>query len=51
MEPSPHSDHDMAITQLNIPFPHPRVKGFWKNNISVYILEEFQEELEVRWAK
>ena len=51
MVPSPHSDHDMAITQLNIPLPAPRGKGFWKNNISVYKLEGFQEELEVRWTK
>ena len=51
MEPSPHLDHDMAITQLNIPLLDPRGKGFWKNNTSVYKLEEFQEELEVRWAK
>ena len=51
MEPSPHSDHDMAITQLNIPLPNPRGKGFWKNNTSVYKLVKFQEELEVKWAK
>ena len=27
MEPSSYSDHDMAITQLNIPLPDPRGKG------------------------
>ena len=51
MELSPHSDYDMAITQLNIPLPDPRGKEFWKNNTSVYKLEKFQEELDVRWAK
>ena len=27
MDPSPHSDYDIAITQLNIPLPDSRGKG------------------------
>ena len=51
MEPSLHLNHDMAITQLNISLPDPRGKDFWKNNTSMSKHEEFQEELEIRWAK
>ena len=51
MEPSPHSDHDMAITQLKIPLPDSRGKDYWKKNLSVYKLKEFQKELDARWAK
>ena len=49
--PNPFSDHDIISASLNIPLPDPRGKGYWKNNSSIYDREDFQEELEIRWAK
>ena len=43
MKPSPHSDYDMAITQLNIPLPDPREKVIGRTTYQYINLKSFRK--------